>query len=185
MEYLLDDARPKPADGPEVRAMQVQPLIDGTPSTARVGEMIRSRPPVKLPGREELVAELHAGQNFPAAVTAGAAAAALGAALWVAIAFVTGHHMGWMALGAGVLIGGAVRLRGQGLESHFNRLAAALAAGSCLLGKVLTICVVGTSGAFHPLNLLFCGLAICAAYQLACRPLTQREIDCIIMTECN
>jgi hypothetical protein len=180
MEHLLDSARPVLPAVPESQATEVQPSTENTPAPARADRTNPSRPPVKFPGREELALELQTKQNFRAAVIAGAAAATLGVLLWTALAFLSDSHVGWMAIGAGLLIGGAVRRRGQGLERSFSHLAVGLTTGSCLLGHVLSSCVVGAGGALSPLNLLFCGIAIYATDRLSCRRLTEWEMDCII-----
>jgi hypothetical protein len=129
-----------------------------------------------------------AAQSLPRALLAGLAAAAAGAGLWALVTVLTGYQIGWMAIGVGFLVGLAVRLAGKGTTSTFQVLAAALALGGCLVGNLLTICIVGAdklgvpltqmilgltpdfvvdtmSAMFSPIDLLFYGLAVYAGYK--------------------
>jgi hypothetical protein len=127
-------------------------------------------------------------QNLPIGLVAGLAAAAIGAGLWALVTVVTGYQIGWMAVGVGFLVGWAVRIAGKGTTSTFQVLGAALALGGCLVGNLLTICVVASrkfeisptemvlrltpdfvvdvmSATFSPIDLLFYALAIYAGYR--------------------
>lgn len=65
---------------------------------------------------EALQAEREARQNLPAAIAAGVVAALIAAAVWATITVVTQFQIGWMAVGAGFLVGHAVRHFGRGLH---------------------------------------------------------------------
>ena len=88
---------------------------------------------------EVLLEELRAEQNMPGAVLAGLIAAGLGAYLWSVITIATGYQIGFMAIGVGVLVGGAVRGFGKGIEPVFGVIGATLALLGCAAGNLLTV----------------------------------------------
>ncbi len=69
----------------------------------------------------------------------GAAAAAIGAALWAVITVLTGYQIGFMAIGIGVLVGLAVRRFGRGSTPVFGIVGAALALTGCVAGNLLAV----------------------------------------------
>jgi hypothetical protein len=121
---------------------------------------------------------------------AGLVAAAVGAGLWAVVTVVTGYQIGWMAVGVGFLVGIAVRAAGKGTTTAFGVLGAVLALGGCLVGNLLTGCIVlarelGVSlpalfarltpemtmelmtAMFSPIDLLFYALAIWQGYKFS------------------
>ncbi len=133
-----------------------------------------------------------AGQSLAMGCVAGIAAAAVGAALWAAITYLTDYQIGWMAIGVGLLVGFAVRHFGKGSDKSFGILGGALALAGCLGGNLLTICLVVArekamsllevfsrldlglivnllSATFSPIDLLFYGLAVYEGYRFSFR----------------
>ena len=70
---------------------------------------------------------------------AGAVVAALAAALWALITVVTSFQISWMAIGLGLLVGGAVRLFGGRSGLIDGLAAAALSFAGCALGNLLWV----------------------------------------------
>ncbi len=70
----------------------------------------------------------------------GALAGAAGAALWAAIAYLANMEIGWIAWGVGLAVGVGVAVGNEGEGSlPAGVLAAALAAGSVVVGKYATV----------------------------------------------
>lgn len=131
-------------------------------------------------------------QNLPMAVVGGLLAAGVGALLWALVTTVTGIRIGWMAIVVGLLVGGVVRVLGRGRGRLFGGLGAGLTLFGCLLGNYLTNCMFIAQevdlpmmsvlthinptaipglmiARFHPLDVLFYGLGVCAGYYFAFR----------------
>lgn len=178
----------------------------------------RSRPPEEMPAPAEtaapqssepadpvkielLIAELRAKESFLLALVGGLAAAVLGAIAWALVTVATTYPIGWMAVGVGLLVAGAVRTLGRGIDKSFGHLGATLSVFGCLLGNLLSICMVVASqegvgplavlahvgghpaiipgaliAAFHPLDLLFYGIAVYAGYRFSIRRVTAGEL---------
>lgn len=145
------------------------------------------------------IAELRSKQSLSLGVITGLLAAVVGAMLWAAITVLTNAQIGWMAVGVAALVGVVVRTLGRGLDRSFGWLGAGLSLFSCILGNYLASCVfiareVGlpvTSvltqinpaaipslmiATFHPLDVLFYGLAIWMGYRLSFRQITEAQI---------
>lgn len=154
---------------------------------------------------EQLVAELRTKQNFSIALVGGLAAAVVGAIVWARITVATNYQIGWMAVGVGFLVGGAVRTLGRGIDKSFGYLGATMSVFGCLLGNLLSICaiVAGQEGltllavvaqvgnhpgvipaallaTFHPMDLLFYALAIYEGYRFSFRQVTDAEIGRVL-----
>jgi hypothetical protein len=133
------------------------------------------------------------GHNLLAALLAGGAAAAVGAALWAVIAVVTGIKIGWVAVGIGLLVGYAVRIFGKGSEPMFQILGAVLSLLGCLAGNLLMVCIFVSRqeqiplltllthlnpsliigllvDTFSAMDLLFYGIAIYEGYRFSRAP---------------
>jgi hypothetical protein len=131
-------------------------------------------------------------QNLVGGILAGTVAALVGAALWAGVTVVTDYQIGWMALGIGFLVGSAIRVVGKGITKVYGIIGATLSLIGCLLGNLFSICYfisiseeIGVmqvlshldislvfrmlAGSFHPLDLLFYGLAIYMGYSQAFR----------------
>jgi hypothetical protein len=156
--------------------------------------------PVKI---ELLIAELRAKENFLLALVGGLAAAVVGAIAWALVTAATNYQIGWMAVGVGLLVAGAVRTLGRGIDKSFGHLGVTLSVFGCLLGNLLSICMVVASqeegvgplavlahvgghpaiipgaliAAFHPLDLLFYGIAVYAGYRFSIRRITDAELQ--------
>lgn len=145
-------------------------------------------------GVEQPANEMCSEQNLSLALVGGLIAALVGAAVWALLAMATGYYIGWMAVGVGFLVGGAVRFLGRGVDRSFGRLGLALSVFGCLLGNLLSICMIvaGQDGlstlavltyigskpavipaamvaTFHALDPLFYGVALYAGYRLSFR----------------
>jgi hypothetical protein len=148
---------------------------------------------------ETVMAGLRAEQNLGLAVVGGLAAAVVGAAVWAAVTLVTGLQIGWMAIGVGFLVGGAVRLIGKGVTKPFGYVGAAMSLLGCLLGNLLSLCAIvaqqeGVSlslvllnlnplaipaammATFHPMDLLFYAMAVSAGYRFSFRRVTSADV---------
>jgi hypothetical protein len=149
---------------------------------------------------EKRINELHARQSIPMAVIGGLLAAVVGALIWAVITVVTSYQIGWMAVGIGFAVGGAIRMLGHGLDKSFGYLGAILSLFGCLLGNFLSICMViatqeGLSplmvvthidpavipslliATFHPLDPLFYGIAMYEGYRFSYRRVTEAEVN--------
>lgn len=123
---------------------------------------------------------------------AGALAAAVGAAVWGGIAYVGNVEIGWLAIGIGFLVGIAVLVAGRGVTPQFGVLGAGLALLGVLGGKYVAVVafvaqesemgMLETMGlldaatlaevfkmSFHPLDLLFYGLALWCGFKYSFR----------------
>jgi hypothetical protein len=145
------------------------------------------------------IAELRSRQSLSLGIVTGLLAAVVGAMLWAAITVLTNAQIGWMAVGVAALVGVVVRTLGRGLDRSFGWLGAGLSLFSCILGNYLANCVfiarevelpvtsVLTQinpaaipglmvATFHPLDVLFYGLAIWMGYRLSFRQITEAQI---------
>ncbi len=151
---------------------------------------------------QQFVAELRTKQNFSMALIAGLVVAIIAAAAWALITTATNYQIGWMAVGVGLLVGGTVRMLGRGIDKSFGYLGATLSVFGCLLGNLLSVCaiVAGQEGlslvavlghvcvrpaiipaaliaTFHPLDLVFYGIAIYEGYRFSFRRVSDTEIS--------
>ena len=138
-------------------------------------------------------------QNLSLASLGGAAAAVVGAGLWAAVTAVTSWQIGFMAVGVGFLVGYTVRRLGQGIDTSFGVVGAALSLAGCLLGNYLAVCVMIArqeniaffevlssvdfqtaidimAETFNVMDLLFYGLALYYGYKYSFRQLTPEEM---------
>lgn len=146
------------------------------------------------------IAKLHAQQNLPLGFVAGTVATLLGATLWAVITVVTKFQIGYMAVGVGFLVGYSIRTFGKGLSPIYGVMGASLALLGCLLGNMLSVCSAIADAAndsffavtlnvftnpelmaqammatFHPMDLLFYGIALYEGYHLSFRELTESD----------
>jgi hypothetical protein len=124
----------------------------------------------------------------------------VGAILWATVTIATSFQIGWMAVGIGAMVGGTVRVLGKGITKPFGCVGATLSLLGCLAGNLLSICVViaqqhelpltyvlthlnpaaipeAMAVSFHPMDLLFYGLAIYAGYRFAFRRVTASDVE--------
>ncbi len=143
--------------------------------------------------------QLRSEENFPVAVIAGIAAAAVGAAAWTTITVLTGYQIGFMAIGVGFLVALTIRATGKGLSTKFQILGAVLSLLGCMVGNFLTVCwfiaqneampffdlltqidpvvipdiMIST---FSGMDLLFYGIAVYEGYRLSLRAVSEQEL---------
>lgn len=78
--------------------------------------------------------------NLAAGVAAGLAAVLLAILLWSALTMATGHNLVFAALGVGFMVGGAVRVGGNGGGAIFGAVGATLSLLGCAMGDVMAAC---------------------------------------------
>ncbi|MEW5796995.1 MAG: hypothetical protein AB1772_11625 [Candidatus Zixiibacteriota bacterium] len=143
--------------------------------------------------------QLRDNQNLGMAVFGGSLAAIVGAVLWAVVTAVTQWQIGFMAIGVGFLVGLAVRKMGQGVTTAFGVVGAVLSLAGCLVGNYLANCafiaasenmgifdVIGRidfatavelmTATFHPMDVLFYGLALYYGYKFSFRVVTEEEL---------
>jgi hypothetical protein len=146
-----------------------------------------------------LIQEIRDNQNLLFGVIGGAVAAAIGAAVWAIITALTHFQIGWMAVAVGFLVGYAVRICGKGIDKVFGATGATLALLGCLAGNLLAVCVVVSKhqhipffdllsrlnpeivmkllqATFHPMDLLFYGIAVYEGYKFSFRRISKEEL---------
>lgn len=142
-------------------------------------------------------------QDLSRGFLAGLGAAILGACLWAVITVLTGYQIGWMAVGVGFLVGFANRTFGRGVDKTFGYCGALLALVGCLLGNLLSVCIIignqtetsslavlsglnpGTAmelmtATFQPMDILFYGLALYEGYKFSFRQLSDKEVRALV-----
>jgi len=163
----------------------------------------RSLSAVLAPGQgefEPVVPDRQVKQGLSVALVGGVTAALAAALVWALITMATGYHAGWMAIGMGFLVGGAVRTMGRGEGRSFGYLGAAVWILGCLLGNFLSVCAFVAAqeslsplyvltyfcrkpamipgpmiGSFHFLDPLFWGVGVYLTYRLAFRRIAHAE----------
>jgi hypothetical protein len=164
------------------------PIYDGAPGCTEPDATAPA--PQDATGGEQPSAELQDKQSCPVAAAGGLLAAVGGAMLWAVVTTMTNLHIAWMAIVVGLLVSSVVRVLGRGLDKSFGWLGAALVLLGCLLGSHLTNCMLIareaelsttavlargnplaivrlTIDTFHPLDILFYGLAVYEGYRLS------------------
>jgi hypothetical protein len=151
---------------------------------------------------DDYLARLRSEQNMFSGFLGGLFGATIGAVGWALITVATNMEFGLVAIAIGFLAGYGVRLLGKGMETKFGIMGAALAFLGCLAGKVLTIAILvsrepeGPSfllaltamitnpaavfeimqQTFHPMDLLFYGIALYEGYHFAFRRMDGSEL---------
>ena len=139
-------------------------------------------------------------QHLPMAVLAGSSGAILGALAWLGITVFTTLQVGWMAIAIGIIIGGLVRVAGDGIDRGFGLTAAILtlagSAAGTLLAGCWTLALLSEEAAFAdvllaltpglitqiyiavftPMNLACYGAGGAAAYWLGIRRIRRAEM---------
>ena len=147
-----------------------------------------------------MMQELQADQNLSFGIVGGIVAAAIGATIWAIITAVTNFQIGWMAVGVGILVGYAVRISGKGLDKTFGVVGAVLSILGCVVGNLLTACIIISrhqhipvlqllsrlnpeivmeivKATFNPMDLLFYGIAVYEGYRFSLRRLSKEELE--------
>jgi hypothetical protein len=175
---------------------------DNLPNPYEVSPVVQSSPEASINEQQikAAVAKLHSQQNLPLGFLAGLVASLLGATLCAVITVVTKYQIGYMAVGVGFLVGYSIRSFGKGLSPIYGVIGASLALLGCLLGNILSVCsaiadaaqesfltitlnmftnpdfmVKAMMATFHPMDLLFYGIAVYQGYQLSFRELTEND----------
>lgn len=146
-----------------------------------------------------LLQQIRDSQNLSMGIVGGLGAAVLGSVVWATITALTMYQIGFMAIGVGFLVGFAIRKMGQGIDKVFGYFGAGLALLGCLVGNLLTTCIIVSSEenvalgqiisslnfptaveimkyTFSPIDLLFYGLALYYGYKFSFRQLTPEEL---------
>lgn len=148
---------------------------------------------------EEFISELRARQSLTAGLAAGAVAALASAVVWAVVTAITSFQIGWMAIGAGCLVGYAIRTFGKGIDRSFGIMGAVLAVLGCVLGNLLSVCIMISQQegvpvssvmsiltpdiagelmaiTFHPIDVVFYAMAIYAGYKFSVRQITEQQL---------
>lgn len=171
------------------------------PSSREETPFAQSKPTLNLAKAQSLKQQLEAQQNLPLGIIGGIVAAAVGAALWAAITVATKYQIGWMAIGVGFLVGGAVRSLGKGVSKNFGVLGAICALLGCAVGNLLSMCgfVAISQGvpffkvttavithpaaivdlfklSFQPMDIVFYAIAVYEGYRFSFRQITEQDL---------
>jgi len=149
---------------------------------------------------DESVDALRQYQDFSSAIIGGLLLTLIGAVLWASISMMTGYQIGYMAIGIGFIVGFGVRYFGAGVDPKFGILAAVFSVVSCLMGNVLSQIAFWADSqgmtylqalgifdyaflpdliveTFSPIDILFYGIAVGAAYKYAFRMVSPEELE--------
>ena len=197
-----DNEAPAPtpvAEQPVQQPARRPRLSDETPASAPPADTAQPQAHVDPAQAKSLIAGIRAEQNLTMGAVAGAGAAVVGAIVWAMITVLTGYQIGWMAIGVGCLVGGAVRVVGKGIDKPFGIAGGVLSILACVLGNLLSFCAFEAyqngipvtailthlditaipsvmAERFHPMDLLFYGLAVSIGYRLSFRNVTQEDL---------
>jgi len=146
-----------------------------------------------------VMADLRGQQSLVLGLVGGVIAMVVGAILWATVTIATSLQIGWMAIGLGAMVGSTIRMLGKGITRPFGYIGATLSLLGCLAGNLLSICVLvaqqhglpltyvlthlnpgaipeAMAVSFHPLDLLFYGLAVYTGYRVAFRRVTAGDL---------
>jgi hypothetical protein len=149
--------------------------------------------------------QIRDNQNLSLGIVGGLAAAVVGALIWAVMTAVTSYQIGFMAIGVGFLVGLAVRYLGKGIDKSFGVIGALFSLLGCLLGNLLTACIIIAKSenlglldvvsrltpdvivdimavTFDPIDLLFYALAVYYGYRVSFRKVTQEELRRLVKT---
>ncbi|MBN2426637.1 MAG: hypothetical protein JXR46_12315 [Calditrichaceae bacterium] len=142
-----------------------------------------------------VMAQLQSEQNLPLGIVGGLIAALAGASVWAVITAYTNFQIGWMAVGVGFLVGYAVRYLGKGVEKVFGITGALFSLLGCAAGNFFSVILAAANNenisffsmlfnvdlnavieimvmTFHPMDVLFYGIAVYEGYKIAILPIT-------------
>jgi hypothetical protein len=154
----------------------------------------------------ELLKSIELKQNLSMGILGGIVASMVGAIIWAIVTIITGYQIGFMAIGVGFLVGYSVRILGKGINNTFGMAGAILSFIGCVLGNILSICISASQyesipllqiisnlnvgiivelmiETFHPMDLLFYGIAVYEGYKFSFRELSEDEIASIIIQD--
>jgi len=149
-----------------------------------------------------LLQQIRDNQNITMGIVGGLVGASAGSIVWAIITALTQYQIGFMAIGIGFLAGFGVRKMGQGVDPMFGYFGAALSLFGCMVGNLLTTCIIFSNQegiafaeviaglnpnvageimkyTFSPIDLLFYGLAVYYGYKFSFRQLTKDELKSI------
>ena len=150
-----------------------------------------------------MMQELKADQILSFGIVGGIVAATIGATIWAIITAVTNFQTGWMAVGVGLLVGYAVRISGKGIDKTFGVAGAALSILGCVVGNLLTACILISRNqnipfhdllsrlnpeivveimkvTFNPMDVLFYAIAVYEGYRFSFRRLSKEELEKLV-----
>jgi hypothetical protein len=181
------------------------PLFDSVESPAPAPSVPEE--PIDPESIKESLNDLSARQTLLGGIGGGFISAIVGAVIWAAVTVVTGYQIGWMAVGVGFLVGLGVRKYGRGITPVYGAIGAALSLFGCLLGNVLTLGgwhaqqqglpLIETELAllsnpvglgqlliktFHPMDILFYGIAVYEGYKFSFHEISERELAALART---
>ena len=146
--------------------------------------------------------QIRDNQNLSMGMVGGVGGAIVGSVVWAVITALTNYQIGFMAIGIGFLVGYAVRKFGQGIDPTFGYVGATFAFLGCVVGNLLTTCIIVSQQesvplgqvlsslnfsvaidimkfTFSPIDVLFYGLALYYGYKFSFRQLTPDELKSI------
>jgi antitoxin component YwqK of YwqJK toxin-antitoxin module len=149
---------------------------------------------IKAQPSEAAIEKLRYYQDFNFAIVGGLIAAILCALVWAFITVGTGFQIGYMAVGLGFAVGMSVRYFGAGVDAKFGYAGMVISLFGCLLGnflsqvgfvaesysqgyfETLTYFEIGDIPSviiesFHPMDLIFYGIAVYEGHRFAFRPI--------------
>ena len=163
------------------------------------GAMEQPAPQIDQYKLDRYLQEVKDNQTLLFGILGGLAAGLAGAAVWALITAWTNYQIGWMAVGVGFLVGLAVRYLGRGIDTAFGIAGGAIALVSCVAGNLLAV-VVSVSNqesipffqllsrinpqiaidimkeTFHPMDVLFYGLAVYVGYKYSFKAISDEEL---------
>jgi len=168
-------------------------------------------PPPQMPQVDEAeiarqLFELRTNQRYFAALFAGIFAMLVGAVVWALVAYLTKFEVGYLAIAVGALVGFAVKKAGRGVTPVFGIMGAILAVLGIAIGKVLGVVAFVANAenmrffevlsmldlavilevlrqSFHPIDVLFYGLAIYWGFKHSFRHITHAKLRAAMAAE--
>jgi hypothetical protein len=175
-----------------------EPNLNPSPEDQNNAVTVQPVDPLK---KQMLLEQIRDNQQLTRSIVFGSLAAIAGALIWALISVFVNRQIGWMAVGLGLGIGYVFRMTGQGIDKIFGYWSAGLSLFGCIFGNILIIVIEVSKSAgapfmtilttlmsqpqllfevlketFHPVDLLFYGLAVYYGYKFAFRTLTPDEL---------
>ncbi len=174
-------------------SVQITPKEDIPPLPHQIPKVIKN----------EDLEKIKQHQDFYYAIVGGALASIVGAILWALITVSTNTQIGYMAIGIGIIVGFAIRYFGAGIDKKFGLLGGLFSLFGCVLGNFFSqIGFIATAesmtylsvfsyldvdlikelmfGSFHPMDVLFYGIAIYEGYKFSFRQLSPILLDQLV-----
>ncbi len=178
---------------PVVERRSILPVDDSNSVTPTVNSIIDNDTVIQMiTGNNTIdLEQLKAQQNFPMAVLGGVLASIVCVFIWAMITVATKYQITYMAIGVGIAVGFTVQKFGKGLTPVYGILGAGLALIACFCGNIISyMCFIADEyegysyinaisdlnwdismnialETFHPMDLLFYGLALYTGYMFS------------------